>query len=153
MSSHSNGISDDKKARWFLSPEKKFQIFLETQRVDVPASEVLRREGLYSTDLARIRQKVKEEALERLADQPMAKKKMVSLEQYETLKQELEEKERVLAEMALEVAILRKKRMGVSGSDKRVLAGIGAKTRDCIHHGPGKGDRALRKSNVPDVGD
>jgi hypothetical protein len=34
---------------------------------------------------------------------------MVSLEQYEALKQELEEKERVLAEMALEVAILRKK--------------------------------------------
>lgn len=114
MSANSNGIQDDKKARRFLSPEKKFQLFLETQRGDVPVAEVLRREGLYSTDLARIRQKVKEGALARLADRPGAKKKMVSLEQYESLKQELEEKERVLAEMALEVAILRKKTNGGS---------------------------------------
>jgi len=33
-----------------------------------PVGEVLRREGLYSTDLLRIREKVKEGALERLAD-------------------------------------------------------------------------------------
>jgi len=114
MIANSNGVQDDKKSRRFLSPEKKFQIFLEAQRGDVPAAEVLRREGLYSTDLARIRQKVKEGALERLSDRPGAKKKMVSLEQYEALKQELEEKERVLAEMALEVAILRKKTNGGS---------------------------------------
>lgn len=114
MSANSNGIHDDKKARRILSPEKKFQIFLEAQRSEVPAAEVLRREGLYATDLARIRQKVKEGALERLADRPGAKKKMVSSEQYEALKQELEEKERVLAEMALEVAILRKKTNGGS---------------------------------------
>jgi len=30
----------------------------------------LRREGIYSTDLARIRQKIKEGALDRLADRP-----------------------------------------------------------------------------------
>ncbi len=114
MSDHSNGVSGDKRARRFLSPEKKFQIFLEAQRGDVPAAELLRREGLYSTDLARIRQKVKEGALERLADRPGAKKKTVSLDQYEALRKELEEKERVLAEMALEVAILRKKTNGGS---------------------------------------
>jgi transposase-like protein len=64
MSANSNGIKDEEKPRRFLSPEKKYQIFLETQRGDVTASEVLRREGLYSTDLVRIREKVKEGALE-----------------------------------------------------------------------------------------
>ena len=104
----------EKKRRRFLSPEKKYQLFLEAQRGDKPAAEILRREGLYSADLARIRQKVKEGALERLADRPGVKKKKVAFEQYETLKRDLEEKERALAELAVEVAILRKKTNGGS---------------------------------------
>ena len=106
--------SKDKRKRRFLSPEKKYQIFLEAQRGDIPAGEILRREGLYSTDLARIRQKVKEGALERLSHKPGAKQKKVALEQYEALKRDLEEKERALAELAVEVAILRKKTNGGS---------------------------------------
>ena len=111
MSTDSNG---EKKKRRFLSPEKKYQIFLEAQRPDVPVAEILRREGLYATDLARIRQKVKEGALEHLAVGPGAKKKTVASQQYEALKQDLEEKERALAELAVEVAILRKKTNGGS---------------------------------------
>jgi len=105
---------DEKKKRRFLSPEKKYQIFLEAQRSDVSIAEILRREGLYATDLARIRQQVKQAALERLAVRPGAKKKTVAAEQYEALKQDLEEKERALAELAVEVAILRKKTNGGS---------------------------------------
>jgi transposase-like protein len=105
---------DEKRKRRCLSAEKKYQLFLETQRGDVPAAEILRREGLYATDLARIRQKVKEGALERLAVRPGVKKKTVASEQYEALKQDLEEKERALAELAVEVAILRKKTNGGS---------------------------------------
>ena len=111
MSTNSN---DQRKRRRFLSAEKKYQIFLEAQRSDVPVAEILRREGLYATDLARIRQKVKEAALERLAARPGARKKTVASEQYEALKQDLEEKERALAELAVEVAILRKKTNGGS---------------------------------------
>ena len=77
-------------------------------------AEILRREGLYATDLARIRQKVKEAALERLAVRPGVRKKTVALEQYQALKRDLEEKERALAELAVEVAILRKKTNGGS---------------------------------------
>jgi transposase-like protein len=106
--------NDERKKRRFLSPEKKYQIFLEAQRSDVAVAEILRREGLYATDLARIRQKVKEAALERLAVRPGARKKTVALEQYEALKRDLEEKERALAELAVEVAILRKKTNGGS---------------------------------------
>jgi transposase-like protein len=106
--------SSEKKKRRFLSPEKKYQIFLEAQRGDKSAGEVLRREGLYSSDLARIQQKVKEGALERLADRPGAKRKTVAQAEYERLKKELEEKERALAEQAVELAILRKKTNGGS---------------------------------------
>ena len=106
--------SKDKRKRRFLSPEKKYQIFLEVQQGDISLGEILRREGLYSADLARIRQKVKEGALERLADKPGAKRKNVAFEQYEALKRDLEEKERALAELAVEVAILRKKTNGGS---------------------------------------
>jgi transposase-like protein len=110
----SNRSPDEKKKRRLLSPEKKFQIFLESHTAKSPVGELLRREGIYSTDLARIRQKVREGALERLADRPGARRKMVPWEDYEALKRELEDKERALAEQALELAMLRKKTNGGS---------------------------------------
>ncbi|MFC1822464.1 hypothetical protein ACFL9T_07125 [Thermodesulfobacteriota bacterium] len=109
-----NPSSPPGKKRQFLSADKKYQVFLESQRGEVPVGELLRREGLYSTDLARIQKKVKEGALERLADRPGRRKKTVSESEYTRLKQELEEKERVMAEMAVELAILRKKTNGGS---------------------------------------
>jgi transposase-like protein len=111
---HNGNSPGVKKKRRLLSPEKKFQIFLESQTGKTPTGELLRREGIYSTDLARIREKVKEGALERLADRPGAKRKTVPQEDYEALKRELEEKERALAEQAVELAILRKKTNGGS---------------------------------------
>jgi hypothetical protein len=69
---------------------------------------------LYSTDLARIQRKVKEGALQHLAQRPGRSKKTVSEEEYDALKQELQEKERVMAEMAVELAVLRKKTNGGS---------------------------------------
>jgi len=103
-----------KRNRRLLSPEKKYQIFLEAQRGEAPVGELLRREGLCSTDLARIQRKVKESALQGLAKRPGRSKKTVSEEEYDLLKQELQEKERVMAEMAVELAILRKKTNGGS---------------------------------------
>ena len=115
MSVKDNGKSSEgKKKRRILSPEKKFQIFLESQSSQKPIGEILRREGIYSTDLNRIRQKVKEGALECLANRPGAKKKTVSQDDYDALKQELEEKERALADLSVELAILRKKTNGGS---------------------------------------
>ena len=103
-----------RRKRRFLSPEKKFQIFLEAQSKNAPVGEILRREGLYSTDLTRIRCKVREGALGRLSMRPGAQHKTVSRNQYDDLKRELEEKERALAEQAVELAILRKKTNGGS---------------------------------------
>jgi transposase-like protein len=103
-----------KKKRRILSPEKKFQIFLESQNSTTPVGELLRREGIYSTDLTRIREKVRQGALERLADRPGKKKKTVAQADYDALKRELEEKERALADLSVELAVLRKKTNGGS---------------------------------------
>jgi len=114
LENQSISSSERKRKRRFLTPEKKFQIFLESMRGKTPVGEILRREGIYSTDLVRIRQKAQEGALERLADRPGAKQKTVPREDYEALKRELQDKERALAELALELAMLRKKTNGGS---------------------------------------
>jgi len=102
------------KKRRLLTADKKFQIYLEAQDATIPVGEILRREGLFSTDLARIRQQVKEGALLRLSVKPGRAKEQpnVSAEAYEALKNELQQKERALADQAVELAILRKKTSG-----------------------------------------
>jgi len=102
------------KKRRYLSAEKKFQIYLEAQSSDKPIGELLRREGLFSTDLARIRQQVKEGALQRLSAKPGKRKDLVDTEAYETIKRELQDKERAMADQSVELAILRKKTNGGS---------------------------------------
>jgi transposase-like protein len=111
---HTHQPPDDKKKRRLLCPEKKFQLFLESHTGKTPVGELLRREGIYSTDLARIREKVRQGALERLADLPGAKKKTVSQADYDALKRELEEKEGALADLSVELAILSKETNGGS---------------------------------------
>ena len=105
--------SPEKKRR-FLTAEKKFQIYLEAQTSDQPIGQLLRREGLYSTDLARIRQQVREGAIQRLGTKPGRKQEQVNTDAYEALKAELQEKERTLADLSVELAILRKKTNGGS---------------------------------------
>ena len=95
-----------KKKRRYFSAEKKFQIYLETQRPDQPVGEILRREGMFSTNLARIRQQVREGALQCLGAKPGRKVELVSSESYDKLKAEQQEKERALADQAVELAIL-----------------------------------------------
>ena len=115
---HSNASEGPQKRpsqkRRFLTAEKKFQIYLEAQDSDKPIGELLRREGLYSTDLARIRQQVKEGALHRLSAKPGRQQELVSTEAYEAIKHELQDKERALADLSVELAILRKKTNGGS---------------------------------------
>lgn len=100
--------------RRFLPADKKYQIFLEAERGGQPLGDILRREGLYSSDLARIREQVKEGALDRLRARPGPKPQTVPLEEYTALKQELEAKERAMADLSVELAILRKKTAGGS---------------------------------------
>ena len=117
MSSSNSSEAPNKtpeKKRRYLSAEKKFQIYLEAQDGGKPVGELLRREGLFSTDLARIRQQVKEGALQRLSTKPGRPLSQVSTEAYEAIKLELQNKERALADLSVELAILRKKTNGGS---------------------------------------
>lgn len=106
--------TNNQRKKRVLSPEKKFQIFLETQRGDRPVGEILRREGLYSSDLVRIRQQVRDGAVENLATRPGRKRRTVSADEYEILKRELEGKDRALADLSVELTVLRKKTNGGS---------------------------------------
>ena len=114
------------KKRRYLSAEKKFQIYLEAQDGNQPVGEILRREGLFSTDLARIRQQVKEGALQRLSAKPGRQQGQVSTEAYDAIKTELQDKERALADLAVELAILRKKTNGGSW-DRSPASGLTSK--------------------------
>jgi len=106
---------DGEKKR-VLSAEKKFHLFLEAQRSTEPIGELLRREGLYPTDLARIRQQVREGAVQRLGAKPGRKAELVSAASYEKLKRELQQKERALRDLSIALAILQRKPEGFAGS-------------------------------------
>ncbi len=99
------GVEGTRKRRR-LSPEEKYQIFLEVSRGDVPAAGVLRKWGLYSSDLARIREQVRKGALEALARRHGKAKEDPQTVQ---LREEKARVEEALKELAIENTLLRKK--------------------------------------------
>ncbi len=73
--------------------------------------EVLRKHGLYSSDLQLIRREIKEAALERLSRSRPGRQKatVVPVEERDQLKRELEEKEKALVELSVMFTTLQKK--------------------------------------------
>jgi len=98
------------KPRRLLTAEKKFDLFLESCRSPGRVGKILRREGLYHTDLARIRAVVEEGALAALRSTRPGKKKKPSVpaEAHEALLTEKEELEKALASLAMENQALKK---------------------------------------------
>ncbi len=98
------------KRRRFLTAEKKFDLFVETCRSPGRVGEILRREGLYHTDLARIRSVVEQGALAALRSLRPGKRRKppVSAEVHEALAREKEELEKALASLAMENQALKK---------------------------------------------
>ena len=99
------------KKRKRLSTQQKWQIYQECQQPDAKVGEILRRYGLYSSDLVRIRKTVEEGAMEALAKSVPGRKriKTVPKDQYNKLQNELEEKQKALAEMSVLFTSLKKK--------------------------------------------
>jgi len=60
----STGVGKGAKKRRRLSAEDKYQIFLEASQGEVPVAMVLRKWGIYSSDLAQIRELVRKCALD-----------------------------------------------------------------------------------------
>jgi len=100
------------RKRRYLTPEEKYQIFLEATMAKAKESgsisEVLRRWGIHSNDLTRIRAVVEQGAIDTFKARKSRKPKL-SREQYEELKAEKERLEETIVELAAELAILKKK--------------------------------------------
>lgn len=93
-----------------LTAGEKWQIYQETNAKDAPIGEILRRHGLYSSELTKIRKQVEEGALKELGRRKYSRKpETVSYEEYTRLKTELSNKEKALAQMGEEYLILKKK--------------------------------------------
>ena len=103
--------NNEKKQRRRLSAEEKWSIYQECEQPGVKIGEVLRKHGLYSSDLQLIRREVKEAALERLSNSRPGRKKVttVAIEEHDRLKKELEEKEKALVELSVMFTTLKKK--------------------------------------------
>lgn len=103
-------VEPSSKRRRFLTAEKKFDLFVESCRSPGRIGEILRREGLYHTDLARIRAVIEEGALSALRSVRPGKKQrlLVPAEVHEVVLREKEEVEKALASLAMENQALKK---------------------------------------------
>src|SRR4030067_3222114 len=97
-------LQPSSKRRRFLTAEKKFDLFVESCRSPGRVGEMLRREGLYHTDLARIRAVVEGGGLNALRSvRPGRNKKpSVPAEAHAALLREEEGGEEALASLAME---------------------------------------------------
>lgn len=110
LSKDSNEGTRSRKRRKKPTPQEMWQIFLGTTVKDAPVGEILRRYGLYSSDLTKIRRKVESGALQELGKNNYAKKPTrVSRSEHEKVKAELESKEKALAQMSEEYLLLKKR--------------------------------------------
>ena len=100
-------LAAEKKKRQSRSAEVKYHIFLEASRGDVAVAEVLRKHGIHSSELQRIREKVRLGALKELS----GKRAPMAAEPTETadLRAEKERLERALLELTIEHQLLKKK--------------------------------------------
>ena len=103
--------NNGKKPKRKLRAEEKWQIYRECENPGAKVGEILRKHGLYSSDLHNIRKLVKEASLEGLRQSKPGRRKVttVSIEDYEQLESDLARKEKALAEMTVMFTALKKK--------------------------------------------
>ncbi|MCA1708892.1 MAG: hypothetical protein LC808_38710 [Actinobacteria bacterium] len=97
---------DQPRRKRRLSPEDKWQIFIEASAKDAKVADVLRRWRIDSSQLARIRTQVKEGALTQLKKGPGRNPKD---QEKEALKDEVSRLEDAFKEVSIENTLLRKK--------------------------------------------
>jgi transposase-like protein len=100
------------RKRRHLSPEEKFQIFLEATMAKVKengsVAEVLRRWGIHSSDLVRIKKTIEQSSLEAFRERK-SRRPQVNFEEYQGLQLEKQRLETTILEQAAELALLKKK--------------------------------------------
>jgi transposase-like protein len=103
--------NNDSKRKRRLTAEDKWRIYQECQQPGAKIGEILRKNGLYSSDFQTIKKAVQEGALERLRQSRPGRRKeeTVAVAEFERLRMELETKEKALAEMSVLFTTLKKK--------------------------------------------
>ncbi len=103
--------NNGKKKKRRLTAEEKWQIYRECENPGTKVGEILRKYGLYSSDLHNMRKIVKEASLEGLRQSKPGRRKVttVSIKDYEELESDLAGKEKALAEMTVMFTALKKK--------------------------------------------
>jgi hypothetical protein len=99
------------RIRRHLPAEKKYAILEELRQCTGNKSEILRREGLYTTDVQRYEAIAREGAIRALGLSRPGRKspQEVSVAEYDSLRKDLARKDKALSEMAVEFTILKKK--------------------------------------------
>lgn len=93
-----------------LTPQEKWQVFLETSARNAPIGKILRRYGLHSSELTKIRRQVEAGALKELGVNRNRKQaQTVSYLEYLRVEAELSAKEKALAQMGEEYLLLKKR--------------------------------------------
>ena len=103
--------NNDSKKKRRLTAEEKWRIYQECQQPGAKIGEILRKHGMYSSDLQTIKKAVQEGALERLRQSRPGRRKeeTVAVAEFEQLRIELATKEKALAEMSVLFTTLKKK--------------------------------------------
>ena len=113
MSKDHSGIAKQQgpRKRKHLTGEKKYQVLQEVRSNPEKRGEILRREGLYQTDLKRYDDVAKEASIKALGQMQPGKKRIqeVPLEQHETLQREFTIQEKTLAALTVDFMALKKK--------------------------------------------
>lgn len=100
-------MADKKPKR--LTAKKKFEIYLRTRPEDAPVGEILREYGLHLSDLREIEESVETWAVHGLKQKNNLKgSKEISKEDLTVLKEELDQKDRALADLTVEYMVLKK---------------------------------------------
>ncbi len=106
------GKDSDVRKRKHLTPEEKYQIFIESIMAKTQCnggiSEVLRRWSIHSSDLTRIKRTVEEEAISSFKAKKSRSPKIDNAI-YQKLRVEKERLETVILELSSELALIKKK--------------------------------------------
>jgi transposase-like protein len=99
-------VSERQHRRTRLTPQQKWQVFLESSRKNSTNAEVCRRWGITPWQLRAIRERVKDGATDALAKGPGRPRKDAQVSE---LEREVERTSRALKELAIENTLLRGK--------------------------------------------
>jgi hypothetical protein len=99
------------RKRRHLSGEKKYQVLLEVKLNPEKKGEILRREGLYQTDLKRFEDISRDASIKALGQMRPGKRRVteVPVERHESLEREYAIQEKTLAALTVEFMALKKK--------------------------------------------